>query len=135
MVLKTFDNYFSANIILTRLQDAGIRCYLKDEFTVSIDPILSNAIGGIKLDVVQDDVALAEILLHKFEKEFLESAICPKCHKHTIDLVPGTSPKNILTSILTWCFSSYAISIENIYRCSTCGYESKSLPENNTAWN
>lgn len=45
VIIRTFDNYFSANIILTRLQDSGIRCFLKDEYTVTIDPILSNAIG------------------------------------------------------------------------------------------
>ncbi|MEO7444006.1 MAG: hypothetical protein ABIT96_10005 [Ferruginibacter sp.] len=135
MVLKTFDNYFSANITLTRLQDAGVKCFLRDEFTVTIDPILSNAIGGIKLEVHEQDVALAEVLLHKFEKEYLEMAICPKCHTHTIDLVPNPEPQNVITSILTWLIGSYAVSIENIYRCSTCGFESKTLPENNSAWN
>ena len=34
-VLKTFDNYFSANIMLARLQDVGINCFLKDEFITS----------------------------------------------------------------------------------------------------
>ena len=29
----------------------GIRCWLKDENTVTIDPILTNAIGGIKVMV------------------------------------------------------------------------------------
>ena len=56
-IVKTFDNYFNANIILTKLQAAGIECYLQDEFTVTIDPILSNAIGGIKLVVKKEDGA------------------------------------------------------------------------------
>ena len=51
VTIRTFDNYFSANILLTRLRHAGIECYLKDEYTVTIDPLLSNAIGGIKLIV------------------------------------------------------------------------------------
>lgn len=135
MVLKTFDNYFTANIILTRLQDAGIKCYLKDEFTVTIDPILSGAIGGIKLDVMEEDIALAEVLLQKFDKEYLESATCPKCNTHNIILVPRPGPQNVITAILTWMFSSYAVSVENIYQCSNCGYESKNLPENPSAWN
>ncbi len=55
VTLRTFDNYFLANITLTRLQNAGINCFLKDEHTVTMDPILSNAIGGIKLVVKEED--------------------------------------------------------------------------------
>ena len=55
IVIKTFDNYFLANISLTKLRDAGVECYLKDEYTVTIDPILTNAIGGIKLVVKKED--------------------------------------------------------------------------------
>ncbi len=32
-------------------EEEGINCWLKDENTVTIDPILTNAIGGIKLMV------------------------------------------------------------------------------------
>lgn len=135
MVLKTFDNYFSANITLTRLQDAGIHCYLKDEYTVTIDPILSNAIGGIKLDVDERDVELAKRLLAEFDEEFIRSAVCPQCGKNEINLVPKAGATNTLTAILTWLFSSYAVSAENVYQCASCGYESKSLPENSSAWN
>ena len=135
MVLKTFDNYFSANIILTRLQDEGINCYLKDEYTVTIDPILSNAIGGIKLDVDERHVERAAALLAKYEVEYRQSAQCPQCGKNEIQLVPKKDAGNFITAILTWLFSSYAVSAENIYQCSNCGYESKILPENSTAWN
>jgi hypothetical protein len=55
VTVRTFNNYFSANIMLSKLKDGGIRCYLKDEFTVTVDPILSNAVGGIKLVVNKDD--------------------------------------------------------------------------------
>ena len=33
--------------MLTRLQSEGVECYLEDENTVTIDPMLSGAIGGI----------------------------------------------------------------------------------------
>jgi hypothetical protein len=135
LVLKTFDNYFSANIILTRLQDAGVHCYLKDEYTVTIDPILSNAIGGIKLDVDERDVALATKLLAEFEEEFIRSAVCTQCGKNEINLVHKAGATNTVTAILTWLFASYAVSAENVYQCAGCGYESKTLPGNSSAWN
>ena len=55
VTVKSFDNYFTANIYLTRLQSDGVECWLKDENTVTIDPMLSNAIGGIKIIVKKED--------------------------------------------------------------------------------
>ena len=53
VLLQSYDNYVSAHIAMGRLEEDGINCWLKDENTVTIDPILSNAIGGIKLMVEQ----------------------------------------------------------------------------------
>ena len=133
VVLKTFDNYFSANIILTRLQDAGINCYLKDEYTVTIDPIISNAIGGIKLTVDTADVEDAMQLLNRFHEEYMRAATCPKCNKNGMIEVQVQSSKNIITSILTRIISSYAIAAEYAYECRHCGYNTKVLPDNSEA--
>jgi hypothetical protein len=63
------DNYIYAHILLSKLQGAGIHCYLKDEFTVTIDPLLSPALGGIKLMVAESEVASALELLKETEFE------------------------------------------------------------------
>jgi hypothetical protein len=55
--------------MLQRLEAEGIRAYLQDEHTVTINPIFSNAIGGIKLMVFEQQVARARELLQLFEKE------------------------------------------------------------------
>lgn len=129
ITIRTFQNYFTAHITLTKLKDAGIECYLKDEFTVTIDPILSNAVGGIKLVVRKENEEEANILLNDFDEAYRRSAVCPKCGSLTIDLVPEKTTANMATAILTWLFGSYAISAKNVYQCSSCGYESESLPE------
>ena len=131
VTLKTFDNYFSANIILSRLQQSGVDCYLKDEYTVTIDPILSNAIGGIKLAVHIDDVPDATRLLQQFEEEYLRSVECPKCSGHNFIHLSRTGAGNFITAILTWLFSSYAVAPEKVYQCQDCHYETATLPENN----
>ena len=128
VVLQTFDNYFTANIILTRLQDAGVNCYLKDEYTVTIDPILSNAIGGIKLAVDINDETAARVLLQQFHDDYMRAAACPRCGKNEIISVPSKKTGNVVTAILTWMFSSYAVSAEYVYQCQNCGYENKTLP-------
>ncbi|MEO5942369.1 MAG: hypothetical protein ABIP30_14580 [Ferruginibacter sp.] len=135
VILRTFDNYFTANITLTRLQDLGINCYLKDEYTVTIDPILSNAIGGIKLAVDVEHAEEAVALLKQFDDDYMKAAVCPVCGKHEILSVPKQGATNFVTAILTWLFASYAVASENVYQCQHCGYESKTLPENTAQYN
>ena len=135
VIVRTFDNYFSPNILLTRLQDAGIDCFLKDEYTVTIDPVLSNAIGGIKLVVNPAHANAAIKLLAQFDEDYMKAVECPKCGEHNIILVPKTGAGNFITAIFTWLFSSYAVASENIYQCQHCGYETKTLPENADAYN
>ena len=61
--VRSYDNYIYAHIILSMLQDAGINCYLKDEYTITIDPLLSPALGGIKLMVADSQLERALELL------------------------------------------------------------------------
>jgi ribosomal protein S27AE len=129
ITLRSFDNYFLANITLTKLQDAGVECYLKDENTVTIDPILSNAIGGIKLVIKEADAEDAKQLLQQFDEEYLKSVKCPKCSATEITLVTKPGASNYITAIFTWLFSSYAVAAESIYQCGKCGYESKTMPD------
>lgn len=129
VTVRTFQNYFSAHITLTKLRDAGIQCFLKDEFMVTVDPILSNAVGGIKLVVAKDQEEEAFQLLNEFDEAYRKTVACPRCGSKSIELVPKQTTGNLATAILTWLFGSYAISAKNVYRCSSCGYESESLPE------
>ncbi len=131
--VKTFDNYFSANITLTRLQHDGIECYLKDEHTVTIDPILTNAVGGIKLVVRKEDEQRAVELLAAYHQEYMLSATCPKCGGNNFSQVTKKDAGNYLTAILTWLFSSYAVVSKYIYQCGNCGYECETLPDSTNA--
>lgn len=129
VVVRTFDNFFQANLLLTRLRSAGIECFLKDEYTVSVDPFLSNAIGGIKLVVRKEDSAEVIQILEQFDRDFRKTAQCPKCGSHDIELVPKRTAANIASAILSWLFSDYAVSADNVYQCQSCKFESKTLPE------
>ena len=63
MAIQSFDDYISAHIALGRLKEEYINCYLQDEYSATIGPFLSNAIGGIKLMVVETQAERAlEIL-------------------------------------------------------------------------
>jgi len=62
-----FDNYIPAHIAMGRLKEALINCYLQDEYSLTLDPFLSNAIGGIKLMVVDYQVERALEILNSKE--------------------------------------------------------------------
>jgi hypothetical protein len=69
--LRTFDNYVTAHIVKTKLENEGIKCVLADENTVTLQWHISNAIGGIKLKVTAADVMQANHILELTEKEAL----------------------------------------------------------------
>jgi hypothetical protein len=63
VLLCSFDNYIPAHIALGRLKEEFINCYLQDEYSVTIDPFLSNAIGGIKLMIAETQLERAREIL------------------------------------------------------------------------
>lgn len=68
ILIKSFDNYIPAHIALGRLKEEYVNCYLQDEYSVTIDPFLSNAIGGIKLMVAETQLDRARQILEDFEE-------------------------------------------------------------------
>lgn len=65
LAIYSFDNYIPAHIAMGRLKEEFINCYLQDEYSVTIDPFLSNAIGGIKLMVAETQVERALEILNR----------------------------------------------------------------------
>ena len=61
--LCSFDNYIEAHIALGKLKDAYINCHLQDDHSVTLNPFLSNAIGGIKLLVAESQAERAVAVL------------------------------------------------------------------------
>lgn len=130
VAVTSFDNYIDANIILGKLQAEGVNCFLRDEYTVTIDPILSNAIGGIKLVVPENEVPQAKALLNLFEQNKKMVLECPNCHAHNVEYISNPAKSgNWLSAIIGFLFSSYALSIKKVYHCFSCGFEFDELPE------
>lgn len=116
--------------MLQRLEAEGIRAYLQDEHTVTIDPILANAIGGIKLMVFEEQLPRAQELLQQFEQVYKQSIHCPRCGSSNVLFVPqAKNPANWFSAIATWLFGSYAVSVKQVYHCFDCDFEFEELPE------
>ena len=127
--VRAYDNYVNANIELSLLQEQGINCHLKDENTITIDPLLSPAIGGMKLMVVESQAARALEILEETEREWLLTVPCPACgrkelHKEvTIKEFPGFWGK--LKSMLA---NGQEREIKTVYACAHCHTEFNELP-------
>lgn len=61
----TFQLPHNAHLAKSKLESEGIEAIFKDEFTVQTHNFLSNAIGGIKIQVRKDDVLKATKILNE----------------------------------------------------------------------
>lgn len=128
--LRSFDNYIEANIVLTMLQAAHVVCYLKDEHTVTIDPLLSPAIGGMKLMVHHTHAERAWSLMDEAEAQYLKSFACPVCHAHALQAVSvHRQYSSRFSALVSMLLNGQAVEEKKIYKCQSCGYDFKELPQ------
>jgi Putative prokaryotic signal transducing protein len=130
ITLRSYDNYIPAHIAMARLENEGINCYLKDEFTVTIDPILSNAVGGIKLCVHPAQIERATDLFHLMEEQTKQMQACPACNSQNVQYItqPGKAV-NWFAALISWFVASYAVDVKKVYHCFNCGNEFHELSE------
>lgn len=124
VLVQVYDNYISAHIAKGRLEEEGISCWLKDENTVTIDPILTNAVGGIKLMVEKTRSEEAAGILRTIENENKKAHPCPKCNSLNIEFV--STPRKIsnwLSFVSFGLFASYAPKVDMVYHCFNCGHD------------
>lgn len=124
VAIRRYDNYIPAHIDMGRLKEEGIECWLKDENTVTIDPILSNAIGGIKLMAPEEDAKRAWGILKELELDHKSMIACPQCGSHNIELI--TTPRkasNWLSVIAGFLSLGYAMPVDTVRHCFQCGHE------------
>jgi DNA-directed RNA polymerase subunit RPC12/RpoP len=131
VLLQSFTNYIDAHIVLGRLQAQGIRCWLKDENVVTVYPIWTNAAGGIKLMVAEDQFTEAQKLLTEFDREKKNYFTCPYCNSGNIELISSNKePVNWLSVLTGFLFFNYAMAVK-IWHCFNCGKEFKEPQEGN----
>jgi hypothetical protein len=127
--IRAYDNYVFANMVLGMLQHAGINCHIKDEYTVTIDPLLSNAVGGMKLMVQEDSVADALKLITEAEQKYVQSVPCPICKSKSIELIIETTHyTSWYQKIKSRLINGQEQQVKKIYRCNNCQAEMFVLP-------
>lgn len=132
VTVKTFDNPIDAHMLKSKLLSEGIECYLHDEHTVSIDPLVSNAIGGIKLKISDIDIEKTKAVLKEldgtpYRDEDDNITQCPNCESKELianyNSVKGFS--QVLSSIVSILFMIFPLHLNTVYKCKNCGNEFK----------
>ena len=123
-----------AHLLMTRLESEDIECWLQDENTVTINPVWTNAVGGIKLMVKREDFSRASEIFRETENNRRDAIECPHCKSHNVELV--STPRkasNWISAIFGFLFANYAMSTDKVNHCFDCGHEFANTNETNTS--
>ncbi|NAS12605.1 putative signal transducing protein [Poritiphilus flavus] len=81
--LAAFEYVADVQIIKGKLESEGIPVFLRDENTLNTDPLISSAIGGVKLQVYTTDKDRAIEIYNEVRSYALDDdgnpIVCPNC--------------------------------------------------------
>jgi len=104
--VAVFQYSSEAYIVKGRLESEGIKTFLFDDITIDTDPLVSNAIGGVKLKVLasQEQEALQVLeLVKKYSIDDKGDSInCPDCNSKKIELFSTIKDKKSLFWFVFW---------------------------------
>jgi hypothetical protein len=122
-LIATYDNYLLANMTKGLLEENEIFCSLKDENTILTDPLLSNALGGIKLLVPEHMHTKVMEIIKTAEINFLAEQTCRIFKTNNLVVEekkdePTTFFGILKNNILYGQTNLYS----KKYRCTNCNY-------------
>ncbi len=123
--IAVFQYSSEAQIIKSRLEAEGVEVFLFDQFTVDTDPLVSNAIGGIKLKVWAEDEKKAISILKSISDYSLDDQgqeiECPVCGSSKVELITTVRDiKSFFAFLVSFFTTSLPIHTKHEYRCETC---------------
>lgn len=125
-----------AYILMKKLADEGIESYIGDENLISAHPFLSNAVGGVKVNIKETDLDAALLVLETIKGEgelpnidetwnihyAKTDSFCPKCDLRTVYKNKMSFLHKVLAVIFFPIYLLYAFRSQKYY-CAHCGYE------------
>lgn len=130
ITIKTFDDGISAHILKNKLESEGINCFVFDENIVTVNALFSNAVGGVKLKIEEQDKEKALSIIQEIENKPLTDQNdveirCPECHSTSLysNFKSMKDGKGILSAIVSFVFFVFPIYYKSVYKCKNCGAE------------
>ena len=81
--IGAFEYVADVQIIRAKLESEGVPVFLRDEYTLNTDPLISSAIGGVKLQVYTRDKDRAMAIYNELRNYAVDDqgcpVICPNC--------------------------------------------------------
>lgn len=111
-------NSVEAHVIKSKLESEEIECFIADEHTINANPLYSNALGGVKVQVRCADLARAQEILGIHPEVRAAPTTCPKCgSKHvTFSKWPG-----ILNLLAFLSLNAFFPRSRLQWNCKACG--------------
>ena len=132
ITIKSFDNAIEAHNLRNRLEVEGIEAFIYDEHLIGLNPLYSNAIGGVKVKITDSDIEKASLVLKAIdENQYIENEtdvlICPNCQSNDIN-TNYRDFKNVggfLSFLVSIVFTVYPIFFKRKCKCNSCNFEFK----------
>ncbi len=119
-ILGSFEYAADVQVIKAKLESEGIPVFLRDENTLNTDPLISSAIGGVKLSVYSRDKERAIEIYNEIRPYAVDDKgdpiICPNCKANRSEVY--YSRKSILHKLFPFLE-------EKKYKCTNCGMITK----------
>jgi len=128
VTVATFPYSSEAQIVKGRLLSEGIEAFLADNYTIDTDPLVSVAIGGVKLRVPKIQEAQAREILQSIEAFAVddegEAIACPNCSSKKLQLFTTiTDVKSLGAFLLGFFFGALPFYTKYKYICQECRHK------------
>lgn len=112
-----------------KLESEGIEVFIRDNHTIDSDPLVSNAIGGVKLFVRTEKYEKAAKIMSEISKFSMDDKgdliKCPNCQADNVQLLTTVKDlKSLLAFLFSFgLFATLPIYNKYKYKCEACNFE------------
>ncbi|WP_400076124.1 DUF2007 domain-containing protein [Winogradskyella sp. R77965] len=128
VTIARFPYSTEAQIVKGRLEADGIEVFLRDNLTIDTDPLVSQAIGGVKLKVLAKDEEKARAIFQSIKTYALDNEgnpiVCPNCKGQHIEMYTTiTGFKSLVSFLIGLISGTLPFSTRYQYKCEDCKTE------------
>ncbi len=119
LTVASFSKPEDAHLLRLRLEAGGVPAFIQDENMVQTDWLVSNAIGGVRVQIADEDADRAKEILQDpgIDDASAVMAVCPYCN--STETAPDELPRRL--SFLSLLLTGFPFLFSKTrWRCGTC---------------